>query len=270
MAMVNLGPLVLSVEMLATFAAIVLAMAAGNRTARATGVRVESTLWIVIACALLAARAAYVVRYRDAYLSNPSSVFNVRDGGWIALAGIVAGLVLLAWFSWRMPAKRRALIVSAVVGVAVWAGAALFIAARPDPVLQVPHIALSNLTGGTTRLDGFGGKPLVVNLWASWCPPCRREMPLLSQAQSSHPGITFVFVNQGESAAAVRGYLAAEHITLQNVLLDQGSDLPAMIGSQGLPATLFFDAKGRLVATRVGELSAGSLAQRLDSVLDVR
>ncbi|MFZ3287472.1 MAG: TlpA disulfide reductase family protein [Telluria sp.] len=270
MGAVSLGPLSLSVEMLATFAAIVLATAAGNRTARATGVRVESTLWIVIACALLMARAAYVLRYRDAYMSNPSSVFNVRDGGSIAWAGIVAGLVLLAWFSWRMPAKRMALIASGVVGVAVWAGVALAVGAKPGQALQVPHLALPNLAGGTTGLDGFGDKPLVVNLWASWCPPCRREMPLLSQAQKRHPGIAFVFVNQGESAAAVRGYLGAQDITLQNVLLDHRFELPAMIGSQGLPATLFFDAKGRLVDTRVGELSAASLAQRLDRVLDVR
>ena len=270
MGAVNLGPLSLSVDMLTTFAAILLGLAAGNRIARANGVRVESTLWMAIACALLAARAAYVLRYRDAYLASPLSVLNVRDGGWTAWAGVAAGLAALAWFSWRIPEKRMALLASGVVGAAVWAGAALAVAMQPADRVLLPRLELANLSSGKTGLETFRGKPLVINLWATWCPPCRREMPMLRQAQMRHAEVTFVFANQGESAAAVQSYMAAEHIDLQNVLLDQRFELPALIGSQGLPATLFFDAKGHLVDRRLGELSAATLAQRLDALANAR
>ncbi|WP_426176881.1 prolipoprotein diacylglyceryl transferase family protein [Massilia sp. TWR1-2-2] len=267
---INIGPMSFSVEMLATFAAILLATAAANRVARGSGVRVESALWVVIACALIAARAAYVLRYRDAYLSSPWSIFNVRDGGWIAWVGIVAGVATMAWLSWRLPPKRRALMAGVAAGMVVWMGAALAVAMQPKDTMQIPVIELANLRGGQTRLESFRGKPVVVNLWASWCPPCRREMPVLRAAQLRHPGVTFVFANQGESAAAVRAYLAAEQIHLDNVLLDQRLGLPAAIGSQGLPATLFFDAQGRLAERRLGELSAASLAQRLAAITDAR
>ena len=142
-------------------------------------------------------------------------------------------------------------------------GRALVAAVQPKIEMGIPAVGLTNLRGEAMQLQAFGGKPLVVNLWASWCPPCRREMPLLRDAQLRHADVNFVFVNQMESAAAVRRYLDAARIDLDNVLLDQHSALSSAIGSQALPATLFFDARGRLVERRLGELSAASLAQRL-------
>lgn len=74
-------------------------------------------------------------------------------------------------------------------------------------------------------------------------------MPVLMQAQRSRPDVTFVFANQGETAATVRSYLAAHHIALDNVL----------------PTTLFFSADGKLVERHLGELSAATLAQWLEA-----
>lgn len=270
MGTVAIGPMSFSVDVLAVLAAIVLATAVGNRVARAGGVPVESMLWMSIACALLAARAAHVLRYSDAYLANPSSILDVRDGGWFGWAGVAAGIASVAWLSWRRPARRRALLAGAAAGHAAWLGAVLLASMQPNPAKGIPAVELTNLRGEPTRLEAFRGKPLVVNLWASWCPPCRREMPLLRAAQLRHPDVNFVFVNQMESAAAVRGYLAAAHIDLDNVLLDQHSALPSAIGSQALPTTLFFDTRGRLVERRLGELSAASLAQRLAGITDAR
>src|SRR5690606_40886240 len=61
-------------------------------------------------------------------------------------------------------------------------------------------LALTKLEGGEVRLPTFIGQPTVVNLWATWCPPCRREMPVLRDAQQRYPDIAFIFANQGESA----------------------------------------------------------------------
>ena len=109
------------------------------------------------------------------------------------------------------------------------------------------------------------GQPLVVNLWASWCPPCRREMPVLAAAQQRTSGVRFVFANQGEDAAAVLRYLAASNKELQlsNVVFDPTAALGRAVGSKALPTTLFYDATGRLVDTHLGELSAASLASKL-------
>jgi thiol-disulfide isomerase/thioredoxin len=112
----------------------------------------------------------------------------------------------------------------------------------------------------------MSGKPLVLNLWASWCPPCRREMPVLAKAQAEHSDVTFVFANQGEGADAVKTYLAAQHLSLHNVVLDGTTVLACRTGSAGLPTTLFFNARGELVDRRMGELSPATLAQGLASL----
>ena len=266
MGTVAIGPMSFSVDVLVVLAAMLFAAAIGNRVARASGVQVESTLWMSFACALLAARATHVLRYSDAYLGHPSSILDVRDGGWTGWAGVVAGVAALAWLNWRRPAQRPALVAGAAAGLAIWLGAVLLAAVQPKLDMGIPAVELINLGGEPTQLQAFRGKPLVVNLWASWCPPCRREMPLLRDAQLRHADVNFVFVNQMESAAAVQRYLGAAHIELDNVLLDQHSALSAAVGSQALPATLFFDAKGRLVERRLGELSAASLARQLGGI----
>jgi thiol-disulfide isomerase/thioredoxin len=129
---------------------------------------------------------------------------------------------------------------------------------------MLPTVLLTTLAGEPVDLAGLAaGQPLVVNLWASWCPPCRREMPVLAAAQQQETGVRFVFANQGEGAATAQRYLSASQLALANVVLDPGTALGKAVGSTALPTTLFYDAKGRLVDTHLGELSAASLASKL-------
>ena len=107
---------------------------------------------------------------------------------------------------------------------------------------------------------------MVVNLWATLCPPCVLEMPVLLQAQMNHPEVNFVFINQGESAQRVQTWLGTRQLPLRNVLLDANQQALPAFKQKGLPTTLFFDAQGQLVDTRTGELSTATLAQRLQTV----
>lgn len=262
---INIGPLSFSIPLLATFGAVMTSTLVGKRVARARGVDVEPTLWFVILFALLVARAAFVARYADLYLAAPLGILDIRDGGFSAPAGIAATLAAGAWLSWRQAGMRKPLLAAIAAGSAMLLlGAALTLAPKGEPA-PIPALALSGLDGRIVQLESLAGKPVVINLWASWCPPCRREMPVLRQAQLSHPEITFVFANQGETADAVRKYLGAEHIALENVLLDSSSRLGSLTGSGALPTTLFYNAKGTLIERRLGELSAATLAARLES-----
>ena len=108
-------------------------------------------------------------------------------------------------------------------------------------------------------LGSYRGRPVVLNLWATWCPPCRREMPAFEQAQAAFPKVAFVMVNQGESAQHARAFLEREGLTLTDVLLDPSSRTMQEMGTRGLPTTLFFDTQGQLVASHVGELTIASL-----------
>ncbi|MDP1532892.1 MAG: TlpA disulfide reductase family protein, partial [Rubrivivax sp.] len=127
-------------------------------------------------------------------------------------------------------------------------------------------LSLTSLEGRPMNLAEFKGKPTVVNLWATWCPPCVREMPVLHQAQMERPDVNFVFLSQGESADKVGSWLRARKLPLHNVLIDANKQAGAAFKEGALPTTLFFDAQGRLHSTRVGELSAATLSERLQGL----
>ena len=161
----------------------------------------------------------------------------------------------------RRPWMRKLLWVMA--GCVVVA-AILFNAWQALQESRLPKVPLTSLDGQSTSILAMaGGKPFVVNLWATWCPPCRAEMPVLSQAQQHEPGISFIFLNQGESGVTVQQYLAVHGLVISNVVIDLGARFGREVGSMGLPTTLFYDAQGRMVDTQVGGLSTASLESKL-------
>lgn len=264
MGTINLGPFALAVGPLLLLGAALVALAVAKRSGRKRQVDVESQLWKALIAAALAARIAFVAAYFDTYRSKPWSMLDIRDGGFMASAGILAALAVIAWYAWRERAARKPLLYSASAGILAWllgttAATALF----PAP-MELPRMTLMRLDGGSMQLGAPAGKPMVINLWASWCPPCRHEMPALRDAQARYPDITFVFVNQGETADTVRAYLDGEHLILDNVLLDPERLFGKRIGARALPTTLFIDGRGALVDRRVGQLSAATLAQRME------
>src|SRR5690554_8147761 len=72
------------------------------------------------------------------------------------------------------------------------------------------YAVLTDIQGNQLTLSDYKGKPVVVNLWATWCPPCIREMPVLDEAQQANQDIHFVFVNQGEDSAEVTHFRSEE------------------------------------------------------------
>ena len=93
---------------------------------------------------------------------------------------------------------------------------------------------------------------------------------MFAAAQQREAQIGFLFVNQGESDAAVRSYLASLGLPLREVLLDAGSKLGPAVGSRGLPTTLFYDARGKLVDAHFGVLNAPALESRLRTLRETR
>lgn len=259
---VTLGPLVLSLPLLLGAAAFLLATYVGRRVAGEHAADVERHLFLTLLTGLVAARLGFVLRFHEAYLKEPLSALDIRDGGWHAVIGLAAALAYASWVLLRRGVLRKPMFAAFGTAGGLWLAAAVLAALAPGNV-HIPQLALLSTDGATVPLSSFEGRPTVVNLWATWCPPCRREMPVLQRAQAARPDVHFVFLNQGESPQKVVDYLARSGLQLRNVLLDLHGDAGGRLGHRALPTTLFFDASGRLVDTRVGELSDASLAERL-------
>lgn len=237
-----------------------LAPAAGDGRSRSGAIVLDAFLW-----GLLAARLAHVALHLPDYRADPLSILRLGDGGFAPVAGVGAAALYAVWKT-RRSLLRKPVLLGLAAGGASWllAGLALFAVQRST--VSMPVAVLSDLQGEAVALERFGGQPLVVNLWATWCGPCRREMPVLVQAQQAHPAVNFVFANQGEAPQEVSGYLRAENMTPANVLLDPESELMRQTGARALPTTLFFDAQGRLVRAHMGEISRATLEARLRDI----
>lgn len=272
MLSISLGPLALPVGPLLLLLGIAVAAALAKRlAARAPAAAgAGEILWHAALAGLLAARLVHLAQHARAYAETPWSALDLRDGGWEPVSGVIVGALWLIAAATARPALRRALGAGAATGVALWlvGSAALGRFERPAlPALALPVLdaAQPGQAGQApvTLATLAAGRPLVLNLWASWCGPCREEMPLLAAAQQRTPGVAFVFVNQRESAAAVRAYLVDQDLALHPVLLDAQGAAGAALGSRGLPTTVFFDRQGRQVDAHLGVLNAAALAARL-------
>lgn len=271
MLAIQLGPLALPVAPLLLFVSAWLAMTLASRLALPER-RHEAgnALFHATLIGLLAARLSHLAFHASAYAASPWSIVDLRDGGWHATTGLVAGTLLLAWRGWKLQALRRPLGLGYLAGVLVWTAGTL--ATQLPRESRWPEVALADLATGrpATLAQAAAGRPAVVNLWATWCGPCRAEMPVLAAAQQRNGDIAIVFANQGERADVVHSWLARERLELRDVLLDDRSALGPLVGSRALPTTLFYDAQGRLVDAHVGVLSAASLDARLQRLRDSR
>lgn len=263
----NLGPLALQTEHVILALAMVAAWGIGHLAGKAQHIGIGEVLTDMLLVAIAAARLAFVAQWLEKYQNQPWTALDIRDGGFTLWAGWLAAFALACWRYWRAPTLRKPLLLGLVGGALAWG---ILTAAYPADLSRtkvLPPLALQTLNGKTTTLAAISNnKPVAVNLWATWCPPCRREMPVLAQAQAFETDVAFVFINQGEDAGKVGDYLRKSSLHLENVLLDPSNTAAHAVGSSGLPTTLFFDARGRLVTTHTGALSEASLAAKLEQI----
>ena len=168
-----------------------------------------------------------------------------------------------------MPAVRRA--PSLILVAALTLGAAACTGGQdPDSLVvtelsgEMPELRGAGLLGEPVAPDDYRGRPLVVNFWATWCGPCRREQPLLTQADraAGEDGAVFVGINYRDDPAAARQYLEEFDVAYPS-LEDPAGSLAYDFEVPFLPATIFIDADGQLRYRVVGALDE----QRLEQIL---
>ncbi len=105
--------------------------------------------------------------------------------------------------------------------------------------------------GNAHSLDEWRGKPLIVHLWASWCPPCRKEMPQLARWMTRHPGARLLVVSLDRDADAARAFLQRHRIALPVLTTD--SNEAFALGARALPSTILIRADGSVARVLTGD-----------------
>ena len=168
-----------------------------------------------------------------------------------------------------------ALVILVAGGAWVWANRvpadALAELRTPAPAVDhpAPDFTAPLLSGESFSLGGAQGTPVVLNFWATWCGPCRAEMPVIQAAAKNYgERIHFVAVNQGEESGVIQPFVDEFGLTFP-IALDQdqavGSDL---YNVTGLPTTFFIDGDGTVRRVWMGEMNAITLEEGIAEILD--
>ncbi len=133
---------------------------------------------------------------------------------------------------------------------------------RPIPSGQLTPVTGEEFEG---ILVGRRGRPVVVNIWASWCAPCRAEMPLLARAARAHADVAVLGVAARDDPDAARQFLDEVGVDYPSVF-DASGDILELLGVRGFPTTYFFAADGTLVRTILGGVTEPQLAAELEEL----
>ena len=271
MLSISVGPLSLPLDRLLLLLSFAIAIFVGNIVGRKNNQSADGKIATLFIVSMLVARLVFVIQYWPEYRGNWVAIIDIRDAGFNVWAGAITALVLTIVACFRYKKLRKSLLAGLGAGAFFWILTTTTLWVIKDTSQKLPTVVVNQLNGEAVPLNNIeSGKPRVINLWATWCPPCRREMPVLKQAQQNNPNVGFVFVNQGEHEAVIEQYLSKESLLLENVVADSKAVLGQLAGSRALPTTLFIAADGRIVDAHLGELSSAKLKSKLNRLMKGR
>lgn len=128
-----------------------------------------------------------------------------------------------------------------------------------------PDFELLDLSGKPVRLSDLRGTPVMINFWATWCNPCRIEMPLIQAAAQQNPKMVVLAVNADESVQTVQSFVEKMGLSFP-ILLDPESKVQIMYQVQGLPTSFFVDEDGIIKGIQIGVLSEERLSENLEKI----
>lgn len=173
----------------------------------------------------------------------------------LGLTLLTALLGLRLWNNARLTAERR---------VAEQSRSAL----QGTPQSRAPDFELVTMDGQSARLSDLRGKVVLLNFWATWCPPCKAEMPDLEALYREHgaaQGFVVVGVNYEEDAAPVQAFVRERRLSFP-VWLDRRGTAAAKLGVRGLPVSFIIDREGYIRDAWNGQIAREAMLARLKNV----
>lgn len=267
MMSINLGPFSLPLEPLLLFGSALIGILVASILSRKNQGSVTDPLLMMLLFGLVIGRIVFVIKFADQY-DSVWQMLDFRDRGVDWISETIAMVLFLLLQIKRLSQQRMALFGGAVSILLFFSASSLLLNLGGDQVVM-PEIAVEQLNGEAISLNQLTENNVtVVNLWASWCPPCQREMPAFQKLQQQYPDIRFVMLNQQESLEKVEAFLAENDLKFEHVLLDKTGKVADAFNAYGLPVTLFFDQQGMLMESHMGEVSAARLTATLKKITE--
>lgn len=180
------------------------------------------------------------------------------------LSGLVVTFLALAAAAFALPGQTRRALQDAP-------GVTLEGDAKPEVGSRAPDFELQAASGETIRMSAYRGRPVMINFWATWCGPCRVEMPAIQNRFERHRenGLVVLAVNFDESRETVLEFGKELGLTFP-LLLDPGGEIQRRFLVRGYPTTFFIDEKGVITTEHIGAMTEGLLDEYLDGIVDGR
>lgn len=126
----------------------------------------------------------------------------------------------------------------------------------------------TTLQGNTVQLSDYRGQVVLVNFWATWCPPCRAEMPTIQAAYDHYgdQGFTVLAVNNGETSEQIVPFASYFRLDFP-ILLDTNRSVQESFGIRSYPTSIFFDGSGEMYATHTGMVTEADLVRYINDGL---
>ncbi len=172
-----------------------------------------------------------------------------------------------------MDSRKILIVVAVVVAVAaVWLAAARpwagGVSAGAPPTGSGAALAVSGTTLDGSPIDSatYAGRPVVVNFFASWCPPCNAEAPDLVAFAKAHPEVAFIGVDVNDELSKAKGFVAKYGLPYP-VVYDADGTIGQRYGVDGIPTTVFFDKTGKQIDAVVGAMDRAGFEEKLKAAL---
>jgi len=191
-------------------------------------------------------------------------------------AGLVVLIILLGVFLYKqMDTYKQSMGQEEISSTGLMAQSPTDVPEMTDEVVEnysrrlgvtAPDFSLKSLDGEEVSLSDYLGTPVMINFWATWCPPCTAEMPLIDEFAEVYAGeLVVLAVNAGEEKADVQEFIGAEEFHMV-FLLDSSNAAAEKYFVYGYPASMFIDEEGLLQAIHIGELDEDGLAAYLSEI----
>lgn len=134
---------------------------------------------------------------------------------------------------------------------------------------KAPAFKLQDLDGQSVALGNLRDKPLLLNFWATWCPPCRSEMPYIQQVYDewSDKGLVVLAINIGESSSKVKEFMQSYSLSFP-ILLDTTQKVTQIYNIGGIPTTFFIDEEGIIQEKIIGAFpSKAAIEENLNKII---